>query len=147
MLSEHAFKFWRKKGNDFLIIVHFKELNPELNTQKDSVCAKLFTWLYVQILCYLHIFTLLSLSPRNYIYIYHIYIHSHFIHYWLDNDVKWMPKRHRIFELLTKMVFNVLNFLALLQFFIDPFIVKLFSRSLLLHYCLFSCSVIKPRKV
>ena len=58
-----------------------------------------------------------------------------------------MPKRHRIFELLTKMVFNVLNFLALLQFFIDPFIVKLFSKSLLLHYCLFSCSVIKPRKV
>ena len=36
-----------------------KELNPELNTQKDSIRAKLFTWLCLRILYYHHIFSLL----------------------------------------------------------------------------------------
>ena len=46
-------------------MLFIKELNPELNTQKDSIRAKLFTWLCGRILCYLHTFILLPVSTRS----------------------------------------------------------------------------------
>ena len=33
-------------------MLFIKELNPELNSQKDSIRAKLFRWLFVRILSY-----------------------------------------------------------------------------------------------
>ena len=42
-------------------MLFIKELNPKLNTQKDSIRAKLFTWLRANILSLsLHIFTFYS---------------------------------------------------------------------------------------
>ena len=46
-------------------MLFIKELNRELNSRKDSIRAKLFTCLCVRMLCYLDIFTLLFVSPRN----------------------------------------------------------------------------------
>ena len=103
-------------------MLFIKEFNLELNTR-----AKLFTWLCEWILCYLHIFTLSLVSPRN---SFTFYIRSHFTHYWLDNEVKRTSKRRRIFKLLTQMVFNFLKFSTLSQFFI----VKLFNKSLILSW-------------
>ena len=43
-------------------MLFIKELNPELNTQKDSIRAKLLTWLCVRILlfAYFHFVTRVS---------------------------------------------------------------------------------------
>ena len=57
-------------------MLFIKELNPELNTQKDSIRAKLFTCLCVRILCYLHIFWLCYPSPRNSFTLYSFSFHS-----------------------------------------------------------------------
>ena len=47
-------------------MLFIKELNPKLNTQKDSIRAKLFTGLRANILSLsLHIFTFLFVSPRK----------------------------------------------------------------------------------
>ena len=57
-------------------MLFIKELNPELNTQKDSICAKLFTLLSVRMLYYHHIFSLLFVSLRNSLHLYSFSFHS-----------------------------------------------------------------------
>ena len=95
-------------------MLFIKELNPKLNTQKDSIRTKLFTWLCVRILYHYHyIFSLFYLCLLE---VFYIYIRSHFTHFWLDNDVKRTLKRRHIFKLLTKMVLNFLNFSTLSNF-------------------------------
>ena len=101
-------------------MVFIKELNLKLNTQRDSIRAKLFTGLFVRIFYHYHyIFSLLFDSCL--LGILYSYIRSHFTHFWLDNDVKRTSKRRRIFKLLTKMAFNFLNLSTLSQFFIVNF--------------------------
>ena len=100
----------------FFEMLFIRELNPELNTQKDSIRAKLFTRLCVRILCYLHIFTLLFVSPRNSFTF--IFVLISLIIDLIMNDVKRTPKRRRIFKLITKVAFNFLNFSTLSQFFL-----------------------------
>ena len=72
-------------------MLFIKELNPELNTQKDSIRAKLFTWLCVRIFHYDHVFSLLFVSKE----FFYIYIRFHFAHHWLDNDVEQTSKGRR----------------------------------------------------
>ena len=71
-------------------MLFIKELNPELNTQKDYSGQTLYATLRAN--------TLLFVSPWN--------SFTYFTHYWLDNDVKRMSKRSRIFKPLTKVVYN-----------------------------------------
>ena len=103
-------------------MLFIKELNPELNTQKDSIRAKLFTRLCVRILCYLHIFTLLFVSPRF------IFVLISLIIDLIMNDVKRTPKRRRIFKLITKVSFNFLN--------ISPILfIEIVQKCILLFLC------------
>ena len=122
-------KKWRSKFDCLIFEMLFiKELNPKLNTQKDPIRAKLFTWLCVRIL-HTHYHYIFSLFIRVYLAAFTFYSCSHFTHFWLENDVKWTSERRRIFKLLTKMVLNFLNFSTLWQFFR----VKLFNKSLVLR--------------
>ena len=96
-------------------MLFIKELNPQLNTQKDSIRAKLFMWLFVQILYYHYIFSLFICVSKEF---FNIYIRSHFTHYWLDNDVKWTWKRRHIFKLLDFYNYNIIGFLDFCIFYI-----------------------------
>ena len=68
-LADKQFSVLKKFRSQFDCLIFemlfIKELNPELNTQIDSIRAKLFTWLCVRILCSLHTSTLLPVSPRR----------------------------------------------------------------------------------
>ena len=73
-------------------MLFIKELNPKLNTQKDSIPAKRFQWHYVQIpYCIPYSVTIVSLSHDVHLYSNQL----NFFHFWLENDVKRTSKRRR----------------------------------------------------
>ena len=99
-LVDKQFSVFKKRRSKFDCLIFemlsIKDLNHKLNTQKDSIRTKLFTWLRVIFYHYHFIFSLFILVSEEFFY---MYIRYHFTHFWLDNDVKRTSKRRVILNL------------------------------------------------
>ena len=79
---EHLFKVLRKCNSKFDCLVHemlyIKDIKPSLNTQADSIRAKLFTW--ALIIIFLFVF-LIPIGPANIRCIFFQILYTHFTLY------------------------------------------------------------------
>ena len=94
-LKESQFRILRKCQTKFECLIYemlfIKEINPSLNTQADSIRAKLFIWTDILTL-YISFLMMHCLSS--------IYTLKQTLIFWLDNDVSWTSKRSRFLTFL-----------------------------------------------
>ena len=88
--NESQFRILRKFQTKFEGLIYemlfIKEINPSLNTQADSIRAKLFVWTNILTL-YISSLMMHWLSST--------YTLKQALSFWLDNDVSWTSKRRR----------------------------------------------------
>ena len=95
--TDHCFKVLRKCNSKFDCLVfemlYMKDIKPSLNTQADSICAKLFTWHFRTFFSLIVFLTLgiIPIGPANISCIVSNFIYSfytlYFFTFQLDNGV------------------------------------------------------------